>query len=58
MVQNVLMQLYANLNKIFTETFLYPQIWDLKYLLICKLQYLDTIHNLMNKFDMEKKKIF
>lgn len=58
MVQNVLTQLCANLNKIFTETFLHPQIWDLKYLLMCKLQYLDTIHNLMNKFHMEKKKIF
>lgn len=58
MVQNVLTQLRANLNKIFAETFLHPQIWDLKYLLMCKLQYLDTIHNLMNKFHMEKKKIF
>lgn len=58
MVQNVLMQLCANINKIFAETFLHPQIWDLKYLLMCKLQYFDTIHNLMNKFHMEKKKIF
>ena len=55
MVQNVLTQLCANINKIFAETFLHPQIWDLKYLLMCKLQYLDTIHNLMNKFHMERK---
>ena len=45
---------FDRINKISWESFSYFQVWNLKYLPLQKLQFLNTSYNLMDKSHMEK----